>query len=322
MDTHLEKYSLVYVDANIVIGLCEGKLPLVERFLANPIFVPAFSDITLSDMSQHRELAKRLAVLDRLDAQHISVDYEYSTAAITGQSATQRQQELNVEGGNGLEEYEVSLTGYLRNILRPDDIHVHEVLAQHLEEALPLFRSIDEMCNSSGLKADFSNQISEVLKDLSDMDTETATRFIERADQSTGGGSQSIGGLHPPNLIEKIALKMQPEDAATFRESMKKETISFTGMLERSLHLSAMGFGRDRRIRKANDPLSLKGARSEMHDNQHIFIGLLCPILLTADRGLAIKAYALAERYEIPTHIIFVGNNKKLVVLNENTWPW
>ncbi|MDQ7071667.1 MAG: hypothetical protein Q9M48_13190, partial [Rhodobacterales bacterium] len=286
------------------------------------VFVPAFSDITLSDMSQHPQSAKRLAVLDRFEARHISVDYAASTATITGTSAAQRQQELNAEPVNGLEEYEASLTVYLRNMLRPTDIQLHEPFVQHLKEALPMIRSIDEMCNSSGLKADFSNQISEVRKELSSLNTETVTQFVERADHSTGGGAQSIGGLQPPNLIEKIALKMKPEDAVGFRELMKKETISFTGMLERSFYLAALGFGRDNRIRKADDLKTIKGARSEMHDHQHICIGLLCPILLTADRGLAIKAYALAERYKIQTHIIFVQKDGSPIRLSENTWPW
>jgi hypothetical protein len=287
-----------YIDNNLIIACADGTDEGLMAWLQASPLRYVYSDATLSDLEGAQNIKTRLDVLDRLDACHISYSKEEKSCIVTGLKASARLDCVNGTISSkpieeALDAFSIFAHGGEAAGTAED---VTEIFVKKAMEQLELVLVENpEFLRHSG---------EEALVEARQAIQESATISVEGDYAKPPDVLSKVFDIKPPNVLSKLLGLLSQQDSQSLRKTLDTQKPRFEQILEAALLLSLIGIGRDKRIRKQNYETAKKGATSDRHDALHIAFALNCHVLLSADRGLLKRAFALTEYYQSPCHVI------------------
>jgi len=311
-----------YLDTDVVSRLADGLLPNLKSMLTSEKCLPVYSSILLSESFGKPKFDAKIGFLDEINAHRIVVeDHESSDAKIYDERASEIRNwasEGNIADG-------------IERVLDRFSLFAHG------SKSGPSLRQVSQ---------EFENEILEILEHLfslsDDLPTETErglknlTQYLVRSVKFDGEATSksnhlemeryvqnytSVGSITPPNIVQKISQRLPSSQQGEFLKLFGAKTPNVGKLVETAALLGMVGFNRDKNIGKKESSKSMRAARSDRHDVQHIAYGLVCHAFFTGDRRSARKAFVLAEYFGLGCVIVFVDSGGRVYGVSEKNCP-
>ena len=319
-----------YLDTNVIGYWLDGKIPDFVPELKKRGLIPVASDTTLFELSARSDSKLIAEVLLREGFYSIQSNeplyldgtfwvYKFNASIGEGEFDSRHYSIIfdllrAASGDTTIDMLNSSFLGSLEAVIDEFDKDISEAEDDRIRQSFVV------------AKARLISGIDDIMNAAKTMEPSSVV-FSRRELEKGKIGPKHFSYLRPPKLVKKIIEKVDESVRAGLEEYFVPFEVT-DNIRERiqlaCLMLTYLGFCRDKKIGKADQKVSLRGAASQFRDFEHISAAAGLSFLFTGDKDCARIAYAIYEHFGIRTEVVFVNQQKTapmFTLVDEKNWP-